>query len=191
MHWNMQITCYSLLNVFLVALSPLLDSIDCAGCLYTKPQMLFDTEIDDRKHSIAISIFLRKQLPSMSTLRSIEMYRWHIDSLSAYNRTRGHEKNTQQTSCVLSMYLNRGNLHMGGLMQERPNSSVFAMELRLSCTNPSIFPNVCSRPYENYVDPICVSMQICETRCTRNSTYFKVYIRPHLALLVGFVKSNA
>ena len=30
-----------------------------------------------------------------------------------------------------------GNLQIGGLVQERCNSSVLAMELRLSCTNPS------------------------------------------------------
>ena len=30
------------------------------------------------------------------------------------------------------------NVHFDGLVQERRNSSVLAMELRLSCTNPSI-----------------------------------------------------
>ena len=30
-------------------------------------------------------------------------------------------------------------LHIDGLEQERSNSSVVAMELRLSCTNPSIY----------------------------------------------------
>ena len=31
--------------------------------------------------------------------------------------------------------------NIDGLVQERRNSSVLAMELRLSCTNPSIYDN--------------------------------------------------
>ena len=31
-----------------------------------------------------------------------------------------------------------GRAHVDGLVQERRNSSVLAMELRLSCTNPAI-----------------------------------------------------
>ena len=34
------------------------------------------------------------------------------------------------------------NLHIDGLVQERRNSSALAMELRLSCTNPSILPEL-------------------------------------------------
>ena len=33
----------------------------------------------------------------------------------------------------------RSYIHIDGLMQERRNSSALAMELRLSCTNPSIW----------------------------------------------------
>ena len=35
-----------------------------------------------------------------------------------------------------------GNLHIDGLVQERRNSSALAMELRLSCNNPSMLPEL-------------------------------------------------
>ena len=34
--------------------------------------------------------------------------------------------------------LEQGPPHIDGLMQERRNSSALAVELRLSCTNPSV-----------------------------------------------------
>ena len=37
-------------------------------------------------------------------------------------------------------------LNVNGLVQERRNSSVLAMELRLSCTDPSMYPNVMKTP---------------------------------------------
>ena len=33
-------------------------------------------------------------------------------------------------------------MHIDGLVQERRNSSALAMELRLACTNPSIYASV-------------------------------------------------
>ena len=46
------------------------------------------------------------------------------------------------------------HLHIDGLVQEIHNSSALAMELRVSCTNPSIYHNL-SRTYHNI--SLCVS----------------------------------
>ena len=39
----------------------------------------------------------------------------------------------------VSSSIRRVNLHIDGLVQEKRNSSALAMELRLPCTNPSIW----------------------------------------------------
>ena len=53
-----------------------------------------------------------------------------------------HKNNLSMTLCntVITPITNTLCIHLfiDGLVQERPNSSVLAMELCLSCTNPSI-----------------------------------------------------
>ena len=44
-----------------------------------------------------------------------------------------------------------GNLHIDGLVQERRNSSALTMELRLSCTNPSIFSRPIQQEFTNII----------------------------------------
>ena len=48
------------------------------------------------------------------------------------------------------LFLTFQNYHIDGLMQERRNSSALAMELRLSCLNPSIYKIVCYRYFDFY-----------------------------------------
>ena len=46
------------------------------------------------------------------------------------------------SKCHNNMLLDSSYLHIDGLVQERRNSSALAMELRLSCTNPSIYKHL-------------------------------------------------
>ena len=39
-------------------------------------------------------------------------------------------------------------LHIDGLVQERRNSSTLAMELRISCTNPSILQHILLKGFD-------------------------------------------
>ena len=52
--------------------------------------------------------------------------------------------------------------HIDGLVQERRNSSVLAMELRISCINPSIW----STPSKTYTwDNLQFNLQLEEVLC--------------------------
>ena len=48
----------------------------------------------------------------------------------------------------------RGECHIYGLVQERRNSSALAMELRLSCINPSTYSNIRQEDFLQYADPM-------------------------------------
>ena len=54
----------------------------------------------------------------------------------------GTHKCGNYSACHRTGYV--GTSHIDGLAQERRNSSALAMELRLSCTNPSIYHRDCS-----------------------------------------------
>ena len=47
-----------------------------------------------------------------------------------------------------------------GLVQERRNSSVLAMELRPSCTNPSGYPSIHNRAYQNHHFFWCLELEL-------------------------------
>ena len=86
-------------------------------------------------------------------------------------------------------------LHLDGLVQERCNSSVLAMELRLSCTNPSIsfWINICAlNMYEvwcmcQFGEYVCISDKFICTEHTMWSTWETCLPCKWIYLHQGFV----
>ena len=55
------------------------------------------------------------------------------------HHTRGNRGGNIPVNVVYFMFYESHSKHIDGLVQERRNSSALAMELRLACTNPSIY----------------------------------------------------
>ena len=66
-------------------------------------------------------------------------------------------------SGTINAYSNHDlRLYIDGLVQDKRNSIANALELRLSCTNPSIWLRVLKQPFLCSVDmSICVSVFLC------------------------------
>ena len=63
--------------------------------------------------------------------------------------------------------------HIGGLVQERRNSSALAMELRLSCTNPQIYVSSAIFGSGSGLSPVC-----CPAIILKNADLLSMLIRP-------------
>ena len=64
---------------------------------------------------------------------------WHVSRLYGLSFKCHHSKRAYLWWADKPPHYTREELYIDGLVQERRNSSALAMELRLSCTNPSIY----------------------------------------------------